>query len=367
MSARDSSQPLKYAATLLAAVAIALLGVSTNASRSKGSATASREPLTARANDPGGYLPWSSAPSPLPMISAYVGIGGAWGAGNTYNTATNAFMPTQAPGSGMLDTDQCYFVCFGTPAKASHHYIVYGNDISSTFFTHLGAADDCGHGQFSSCPGGINNQVLGVSVDSEPDPYFAAVDGRGNVGVLAGLYAASAVVAGASSTAPTPSAGSLVSHTGASEGDVLLGSTGSGNDVKCDFGETQLSTLTCNEPLVIVGSGATSAGINGSGVVWATGGVQPNGSSGGYAPEAFPLGVATAHPQMLSGSCTVTGSAMCTFPNHFAFLDSTYTCTVTAQGTTALATGYANDSATQITIYTGSPVATENVSYICIR
>jgi hypothetical protein len=283
-----------------------------------------------------------------------------------YNTATNAFLPTQAPGTGMLDTGQCYFICFGMPGAASHHYLVYGNDlIAEMSFTHHGAAGDCG-GTFAPCPGGIKNTVFGVSTDPQSDPFFVAVDKDGNLGVLANLYAAAAITAGAGSTAPSPSAGSLVSDTGPAEGDFLLGGAGAGKYVKCDWGETQTSILTCNEPFV-VGSGAANAGLNGSGIVWATGGVQPNGTSGGFAPEAFPVGAATAHPQILSGSCTVTGSGECMFPNSFSFLDTTYNCTVSAQGTAPLSDGYAKTSDTKITIYASPPSTTATFSYICMR
>jgi hypothetical protein len=78
--------------------------------------------------------------------------------------------------------------------------------------------------------------------------------------------------------------------------------------------------------------------------------------------------VAEVHPQMLSGSCTGTGpgSVTCTFPNSFAFLDTTYNCTVTAQGIAATSVSYAKTSTTQITIYFGT-TATVTFSYICIR
>jgi hypothetical protein len=110
------------------------------------------------------------------------------------------------------------------------------------------------------------------------------------------------------------------------------------------------------------------AGVNASGSLWATGGVQPNsataGGSGGYAPEAFPLGVAEQHPKILSGSCSVTSpSTACTFPNGFAFTDTTYNCTVSAQGATSVSDSYTRAS-TSITIYTAQ---TATFSYLCIR
>jgi hypothetical protein len=115
-------------------------------------------------------------------------------------------------------------------------------------------------------------------------------------------------------------------------------------------------------------------GVNSSGTLWAAGGVQPDsasaGGSGGYAPEAFPLGAAAQHPQILSGSCTVTGpSGACTFPNSFAFASSTYTCAVTSQGAVPVTASYQNTSNTSITIYysAGATPPSAVFSYICTR
>ncbi len=112
-------------------------------------------------------------------------------------------------------------------------------------------------------------------------------------------------------------------------------------------------------------------GINAAAVVWAMGGAQPNstsfGGSGGYAPEAFPLGLATPHPQILSGSCTITGSGTCTFPNGFAFPDTTYNCTTSAQGTAPTAESYSKTSDSSIVIYFASAGTSVALSYICIR
>jgi hypothetical protein len=221
--------------------------------------------------------------------------------------------------------------------------------------THYGAAADCTPAPpgKSSCPGGIENQAFGVTVFSSPQPqgpFFAALDGDGNLGILDDVYAGAAIVAGAgtSTSEPSPSAGSLVSYTGAGTGDILLGSAGTLNYVKCDYGETTAQALTCDQQLV-VGSG----------------GIRPNGASGGYAPEAFPLGLATPHPQVLSGNCiAVTTSALCTFPNSFSFADTSYNCTITAIGTSGVAESYAKTSSASITIH-ASRVAT--FTYICMR
>lgn len=125
----------------------------------------------------------------------------------------------------------------------------------------------------------------------------------------------------------------------------MLGS--SSNFVQCDYGETASGVLNCSKPL-------------------AAQGVQPNGTTGGYAPETFPLGVSETHPQFLSGTCSATGGVgtACTFPNSFAFADTTYNCTITAQGTSPASVSYQKSSTTQITVY-GSATAT--YSYICVR
>jgi hypothetical protein len=314
--------------------------------------------------DPPSYLPWYTAiPSPFPTASAYVGVGGAWGAANVYNTGVNAF-GAQAPGTGVLNTGRCYFLCFGAPGRASHHFLAYGNDVvppvspgPGTSYTHNGAADDCTlptpPPAFSVCPGGIANQVFGVSVTptTTPGGYLVALDGNGNLGVLTNLYAGAAVVAGAgfSTPEPSPAPGSLVSYTGIGSGDFILGSSATGTSVKCDFGETTMNTVTCNRPFVV-----------------SNGGIQPDGATGGYIPVAFPIGIGTPHPQILSASCTVTGSGACTFPNGFTFGDTTYQCTVSAQGTTPVADSYVRDSASQISIYTGLATS-KTISYICMR
>jgi hypothetical protein len=89
--------------------------------------------------DPPSYLPWYNSPSPLPATSAYVGVGGAWGSGNIYNTATNAF-PDQTPGTGMLNTGKCYFMCFGAPGTSSHHFLAHGNDVNPPSITGPGTS-----------------------------------------------------------------------------------------------------------------------------------------------------------------------------------------------------------------------------------
>lgn len=257
------------------------------------------------------------------------------------------------------------------PGIASHHYLAFGNDVDpegpSISDTHMGAADDCSHPP--SCAGGVRNNALSLTVEANPapplGPYVVSIDGDGNLGELGALLASSAVVAGSGPSAPSPTPGSLVSHTGSGKGEVLLGSAL--DYARCDYGETNGGDVTCDKA-VILKPGATSAGLNAAGVAWATAGIQPHstsvGGSGGYTPEARPMGVATAHPQILSGSCTLAGHATCAFPS-FAFGDMNYECSVTAQGTTELSDSYVKTSASEITIYTGSAISVE-VSYICI-
>jgi hypothetical protein len=319
-------------------------------------ASARNASLVAQAPTPTpSYIPWYTA-VPSPVSSAYAAVQEAFGAGNLYNSGG------LYPGTGILQNTSgaCYFICYGAPGQQSHHMLAYGNDFETPgpmvtgSYTTQGAPDDCG----STCPGDIPNQVFSVTFHDSSPPnggYFVALDAKANFAVYNNIIAGGAVIAGAgdSTPEPSPSAGSLVSYAGTNasgggEGEVLLGS--SGDFVKCDYGQTADKVLTCNQQLAV------------------TKGVQPNGTSGGYAAETFPLGVAEVHPQMLSGSCTGTGpgSVTCTFPNSFAFLDTTYNCTVTAQGIAATSVSYAKTSTTQITIYFGT-TATVTFSYICIR
>jgi hypothetical protein len=339
-------------------------------------AASSSSPPSGRSVIDPNYVTWYNQPSPwpTPITGAYVGIGGALGAGNIYNTATNGF---GSAGTGMLGTGLCAFLCYGAPGTASSNVLAVGNDVSALgggSFTTIGAPDDCTTSSAPICPGGIHDQAFSVEYYANPlatPAVYLAIDNAANFAAGQGIYAVAAVIAGATGSpgAPSPNAGSLVSHTGSGQGDILLGAAGSGNYVKCDFGETQLSTLTCNEPLVI-GSGATSAGLNGSGIVWSMGGVQPHststGGSGGFAPEAFPLGAATAHPQVLTGTCSVTSlSHGCPFTGSFSgFPDTNYNCTVTAQGSTAVSDSYVKTSTTEISIYSS---ASATFSYTCIE
>lgn len=124
--------------------------------------------------------------------------------------------------------------------------------------------------------------------------------------------------------------------------------------------------------LVNVGHGTYACfDLNGS---FATGGggffqtgVQPDGSSGGWVPEYFPLGVSATHPKVMTGTCATvaTTGTVCTFPNSFAFADATYTCRLTAEGSTAAYFSYDTKTTTSFKAYSNS--GTPTVDYECSR
>lgn len=324
-------------------------------------------PGNSLAADPN-YVTWYDTPSPWPspITSAYVGIGGALGAANIYNSGTSPYDPMQSPGTGALGTGVCYFICFGAPGTKSHHYLSYGNDVNPTgsnkSYTHDGAADDCNFFAtpvpYYFCPGGIANQIFAVTVQATPLPpaangNFLAIDGAGNMGLLGNLYSGESIVAGAGVGSPAPIPpriiGSLVSFVGISpaRGELLLGSNA--DAAKCDFGETTSLALSCNQTFVV-----------------SAGGIQTNSATAGYIPEAFPGSLPGLHPRILSATCSVSSSTVCTFPNSFTFHDVFYNCTVSAQGSTPVSAGYSRTSATTITI-TSSSASTLTFSYICMR
>jgi len=251
------------------------------------------------------YVTWYNQPSPwpTPITGADVGIGGALGSANLYNLP----LGSNQSGLGLLGTGSCYYICFGAPGYTSHHVLSYGNDVQSgTSFTTQGAPDDCG----TFCPGGIANQIFSITLHTSPlvnNGYIVAADGSGNFGVYNNIIAGAAIVAGAGDTNPS------------------------------------------------ISSGITSL----------AGGVRPNGASGGYAPEAFPVGSPTPHPQMLSGTCvSISSPVLCQFPNSFSFTSSTsYYCTVSALGNIAIADSYVRTSASSISVYSS---AVGSFSYICL-
>lgn len=298
-----------FAIVLAVIAAVVSFCVSANARSAGTNANAAPASLVAQ----GGplYVPWYATASPWPTAipSANVGLGGAIGAANLYNDEP---LGSNALGLGILGTNACYFICFGAPGKSSHHMLAYGNSVQTPgpdnpgSYTTQGAPNDC----IVQCPGGIPNSIFSITLHTSPminGGYMIAADGSGNFGVYHNIVAGAAIVAGAGEQKPQ------------------------------------------------VTSGVTSL----------TGGVRPNGISGGYAPEAFPLGASAQHPQILSGACSsATTPAACQFPNSFAFSDTTYNCTVTALGTSPMAASYARTSTTSIAIYSH---AGGSFSYICMR
>lgn len=113
----------------------------------------------------------------------------------------------------------------------------------------------------------VKNQVyaVAVSVSSSPEHevHYVAVDGNGQFGVDNNVVAGATVVAGQANTnpypSPTPGGGSLISHTGAGTGELLLGD--SANYVRCDYGETTMNVLTCNRISPVVGFVKVTAGL----------------------------------------------------------------------------------------------------------
>lgn len=216
-----------------------------------------------------------------------------------------------------------------------------------------GAADDCNVPP--KCPGGIRNEVFAITANVAPlptsNPIFADLDGSGNFAVVASLSVSAALIAGAGVGTPAPlpayTPGSLVSFGGISpaRGDLLLGSKN--QYAKCDYGETTHLALTCNQSFIV-----------------SNGGVRASNIGGGYVPQVLPNGVATPNPRILSGTCSVSGSTVCAFPNAFGFSDTSYNCSVSAQGTTPSNASYSKSSASAITINSNLG-GTVIFSYIC--
>jgi hypothetical protein len=252
--------------------AISLLAII--ASALTGGANAAKPRAMASPADPPSYVTWYYAtptPTPSPITGAYAAIGGALGAGNLYNTATNGFGTN---GTAILNTGQCYFICYGSPGTVSKNVLAIGTDLSTQSFMTLGAPDDC-HGPVPPfetpppCPGGVTDNLF--ALESYPAPsatptVLIAIDANANFGVFNNIYAGAAVVAGAGvgtpNPVPSPTTGSLVSYTGngagTGAGDILLGSATS--YVKCDYGETTASDLTCNSPVRSAVSASSSPG-----------------------------------------------------------------------------------------------------------
>jgi hypothetical protein len=130
---------------------------------------------------------------------------------------------------------------------------------------------------------------------------------------------------------------------------------GTSNYTQFEWNQTITSGTTYffNQPLTTTGA------------FTANGGVLPNGSGGGYAPAAAPLGVLTTHPVIVTGTCAsvATTGTSCTFPNSFAFSAATFLCTFSVEGATATAIGYNTKATTGFKAY--SLLGTPTVDYSC--
>jgi hypothetical protein len=215
---------------------------------------------------PNGYIPYWNGYTPNPVPGANAGIEDAFAAGNVYDSGALGLPGGHPSGLGMLQTGLCNFVCFAGPSDKSHHIVAFGSDSGPdvTAFSHFGAANNCD----PTCAGQIKNEAFGITLAPTPRPtndgHYFEVDYQGDLGVASKVDAGAAVIAGTgdgvagSTPYPSPSSGSLVSHTGPGTGDVLLGD--SSNYVKCDYSETTPGSLTCGAPLWSAASPSASPG-----------------------------------------------------------------------------------------------------------
>lgn len=328
-------------ATVLAVLATAVaLSVNASAGTTRPATT-----LVAQAPTPT-YVTWYNvaSPWPSPITSAYVGIGGALGAGNIYNTATNGF---GSPGTGVLGTNSCAFLCYGVPGVASSNVIAVGNDVSSPnpySFTTIGAPDDCSTSGPRLCPGGISDQVFSIEGYVSPTAtptVLVAIDASANFAVFNNIYAGAAVVAGAGTSpnpVPSPSPGSLVSYTGTSEkpdtGDILLGS--SGNYVKCDYGESAPNKLTCNAPLNVNGpvksAVSTTATLGPVGPCYAYNG-SPCASTFHVVKNSSGLDITTSGACANDIWCALNNASISISGSNAQFANDQYSCSLSSLST----------------------------------
>src|ERR1700727_1417640 len=159
---------------MLKGLAISLIGLSSIVALSRPTVadpnTAAERVLIAQAAP--SYIPWYTPPGspwpsptwPAPIPSAYAAIDGAFAAGIVYDTGSGG--TGSHSGFDTFMTNQCNFICFGQPGTTSSNVFVYGNNFNGTALTEIGAPDDCG----SQCPGGIVNNVFGITVNPQPPP-----------------------------------------------------------------------------------------------------------------------------------------------------------------------------------------------------
>jgi hypothetical protein len=247
----------------------------------------------------------------------------------------------------------CNFLCFGARGSKSPAVFVFGNDVSPTAMTLLGAPDDCS----TLCPGGVSNNIFGITLFQETGTsYVGAVDGNGNFGILKNVLAGSTVVAGEAKASPYPypsptaNGGSLISVTGVGTGELLLGD--SANYVRCDYGETTPSLLTCNTPVTI-----TAPLMAAKSATSATGPVPPcydhNGTACGSAfhivKNASDPVVTTNGSCMANTWCNLLGNSIA-LSSAAEFTTTNYTCALSSSSTNQLSLTVNNQSTTGFTI-----------------
>lgn len=192
--------------------------------------------------------------------------------------------------------------------------------------------------------------VWGLNIDGSGNFRFSRFAGSGSLSIGVPIVSTNTVktsssITAGSSTAVTCASGDGCFSESASTGEINLG--GSTQSCYLNYGITAATALNVG-CAILTGNG-----------------VQPNGNGNGYTPTLQPLGVAQPHPRSVTGECSVTTpSTACTLAGAFAFADTTYTCVVTAEGTTSATVSYAKTSTTQITIYSGTSAT---FSYFCTR
>ena len=285
------------------------------------------------------YIPWygpSPPPWPTPITGANAGIEGAFAAGNIYNSGAGG--TGSQSGLDVLNTAACNFLCFGKRGTASVRVLIFGNDYDSESYTEIGAPDACS----PHCPGQITNEAFGLSIQAaDPAPtnagHFLAVDGRGELGVASNIAAGGAVIAGAgdgtpsASPYPSPNFGLLVSRTGTGQGDVLLGSSGSGNYVKCDYGETTPGSLTCGAPLWSVSTGSVAGPVP---PCYQNGGTSCN-STFHSVKNTTGLTITTSGACSNNTWCSLSGNTIA-LSSSAVFSDTYYACALSSSSTTNL-------------------------------
>jgi hypothetical protein len=303
------------------------------------------------------YWYYNNAPTPSPYPSAWAAINGAFAAGNIYDTGTGGF--GAPPGLDIISTGLCNYVCFGRHGAQSHHALAFGSDFNSYAFTHQGSADN-------HMVASIWNQLYNVSTSVSKEPgavteHYLAIDGTGNLGVQSDIIAGSTVVAGQANTnpypSPTPGGGSLMSHTGAGAGELLLGD--STNYVRCDYGETTTTVLTCNAPVTITAHLMAAESATSS-----TGPAPPAYKQDGTSPAASFHIVKNINPTTVKTTGSCSPNTWCSLNNNNIALSSTaeftstnYSCALSSSSSYRLILMVNGETTTGFTIHAYYPTA----------